>query len=49
MALVCGMLGDKDAVGFFRKMRPVVDACVLVPLDSERSMTPEGLMAAAEE
>ena len=48
VALVCGMLGDKDALGFFRKMRPVVDACVLVPLDSERSMRPEALMAAAQ-
>lgn len=48
VALVCGMLGDKDAVGFFRKMRPVVDACVLVPLDSERSTAPDALMAAAQ-
>ena len=49
IALVCGMLGDKDARSFFRTMQPVVDACVLVPLDSERSMTPEELMAAAED
>ena len=48
VALICGMLADKDAEGFFRLLRPVVDACVLVPLDSERSMPPERLMAAAK-
>ena len=47
IALVCGMRKDQDARSFFRTMRPVADACVLVPLDSERSMTPEELMAAA--
>ncbi len=48
VALICGMLSDKDAEGFFRLLRPVVDACVLVPLDSERSMPMERLMAAAQ-
>ena len=48
VALICGMLSDKDAAGFFRLLRPVVDACVLVPLDSERSMPMERLMAAAK-
>ena len=48
VALICGMLADKDAVGFFRLLRPVVDACVLVPLDSERSMPLEKLLAAAQ-
>lgn len=48
VALICGMLADKDAEGFFRLLRPVVDACVLVPLDSERSMPPEKLLAAAK-
>ena len=48
VALICGMLADKDAAGFFRLLRPVVDACVLVPLDSERSMPPEKLLAAAQ-
>ena len=47
VALICGMLSDKDAEGFFRLMRPVVDACVLVPLDSERNMPMARLMAAA--
>ena len=47
VALICGMLSDKDAEGFFRLMKPVVDACVLVPLDSERNMPMERLMAAA--
>ena len=47
VVLVCGMLSDKDAGGFFRQMRPVVDACVLVPLDSERNMPMERLVAAA--
>lgn len=45
IALVCGMLADKDAVGFFRLLKPVVDGCVLVPIDSERSMPMEQLMA----
>jgi dihydrofolate synthase/folylpolyglutamate synthase len=48
VALICGMLADKDAEGFFRLLRPVVDACVLVPLDSERSMPLERLLAAAK-
>ena len=48
VALICGMLSDKDAAGFFRLLRPVVDACVLVPLDSDRSMPMERLMAAAK-
>lgn len=48
VALICGMLADKDAEGFFRLLRPVVDACVLVPLDSERSMPLEKLLAAAQ-
>ncbi len=48
VALICGMLSDKDAEGFFRLLKPVVDACVLVPLDSERSMPLEKLMAAAK-
>ena len=48
VALICGMLADKDAEGFFRLLRPVVDACVLVPLDSERSMPMEKLLAAAK-
>ena len=48
VALICGMLADKDAAGFFRLLRPVVDACVLVPLDSERSMPLEKLLAAAQ-
>ena len=47
VALICGMLADKDAAGFFRLLKPVVDACVLVPLDSERNMPMERLMAAA--
>ena len=48
VALICGLLSDKDAEGFFRLLRPVVDACVLVPLPSERSMPMERLMAAAK-
>ncbi|HOE36498.1 MAG TPA: folylpolyglutamate synthase/dihydrofolate synthase family protein [Kiritimatiellia bacterium] len=48
VALICGMLADKDAEGFFKILRPVVDACVLVPLDSERNMPMEKLMAAAK-
>lgn len=48
VALICGMLADKDAEGFFRLLRPVVDACVLVPLDSERNMPMDRLMAAAK-
>ena len=48
VALICGMLADKDAEGFFRLLRPVVDACVLVPVDSERNMPMEQLLAAAK-
>ena len=48
VALICGMLADKDAEGFFRLLRPVVDACVLVPLASERSMPMDRLLAAAK-
>lgn len=48
VALICGMLADKDAEGFFRLLRPVVDACVLVALDSERNMPMERLLAAAK-
>jgi dihydrofolate synthase/folylpolyglutamate synthase len=47
VVLVCGLLTDKDATGFFRLLRPVVDAAVLVPLDSERNMPMEKLLAAA--
>ena len=48
VALICGMLADKDAEGFFRLLRPVVDACVLVPVDSERNMPMERLLTAAK-
>ena len=48
VALICGMLSDKDAEGFFRLLKPVVDACVLVPLDSERNMPMDCLLAAAK-
>lgn len=48
VALICGLLSDKDAAGFFRLLKPVVDACLLVPLDSERSMPMEQLKAAAK-
>jgi len=48
VALICGMLKDKDADGFFRTMKPVVDACVVVSLDHERSMPMERMLAAAK-
>ncbi|MDY0150496.1 MAG: folylpolyglutamate synthase/dihydrofolate synthase family protein [Kiritimatiellia bacterium] len=48
VALICGLLADKDAVSIFRQFKPVVDACLLVPLDSERNMPLEQLMAAAQ-
>ncbi|MBR3583035.1 MAG: bifunctional folylpolyglutamate synthase/dihydrofolate synthase [Kiritimatiellae bacterium] len=48
VALLCGMLSDKDAPGFFRRMKPVVDACLLVPLDTPRNMPMDKLKAAAE-
>ena len=47
VALLCGMLSDKDAPAFFRHLKPVVDACLLVPLDTPRNMPMEKLMAAA--
>jgi len=48
VALICGLLKDKDVDGFFRLLKPVVDACVVVSLDSERSMPMERLVAAAK-
>ena len=48
VALICGMLSDKDAESYFRLLKPVVDACLLVPLDSERNMPMERLKAAAK-
>lgn len=48
VALICGMLKDKDAEGFFRLLKPVVNACVLVSLNSERSMSMDALLAAAK-
>ena len=48
VALICGLLSDKDAEGYFRLLKPVVDACLLVPLDSERSMPIDRLKAAAK-
>lgn len=48
VALICGLLADKDAEGYFRLLKPVVDACLLVPLDSERSMSIDRLKAAAK-
>jgi dihydrofolate synthase / folylpolyglutamate synthase len=48
VALICGLLSDKDAEAFFRLLKPVVDACLLVPLDSERSMSIDRLKAAAK-
>lgn len=47
VALLCGMLSDKDAASFFRLMKPVVDACLLVPLDTPRNMPMDKLLAAA--
>lgn len=48
VTLICGLLADKDAVSIFRVFKPVVDACLLVPLDSERNMPMKQLMAAAQ-
>ena len=48
VALICGLLADKDAESYFRLMKPVVDACLLVPLDSERNMPMARLKAAAK-
>ena len=48
VALICGLLADKDAEGYFRLLKPVVDACLLVPLDSERNMPMDRLKAAAK-
>ncbi len=47
VALICGLLADKNAEEYFRLLKPVVDACLLVPLDTERSMPMERLKAAA--
>jgi dihydrofolate synthase/folylpolyglutamate synthase len=46
VGLVCGMLGDKDAGGFFRALAPQVQKCWAVPLPSDRNM-PEAQLRAA--
>ena len=46
VGLVCGMLGDKDAVGFFRALAPQVQKIWAVPLPGERNMPQGDLLAA---
>lgn len=48
VGLVCGMLGDKDAGGFFKALAPHVQKCWAVPLPSERNMPAAQLRAAIE-
>jgi len=47
VGLVAGLLGDKDAAGFFAALAPRVRRCWAVPLASERNMAREPLLAAA--
>jgi dihydrofolate synthase / folylpolyglutamate synthase len=46
VGLVCGLLGDKDAGGFFRALAPQVKKVWAVPLPSDRNMTRTDLLAA---
>ncbi len=47
VALVAGLLSDKDARGFFASLHPVVRACWLAVLPGERAMPMEAMKAAA--
>lgn len=47
VALVCGFLADKDAVGFLRALAPRADAAWLVPAEGERAMAMPAMQAAA--
>jgi dihydrofolate synthase/folylpolyglutamate synthase len=46
VGLVCGLLSDKDAAGFFRALVPRVKKIWAVPLPSERNMPEAALLAA---
>lgn len=46
VGLVCGLLGDKDADGFFRALAPQVKKIWAVPLPGERNMPQADLLAA---
>ena len=47
VGLVCGLLGDKDAGGFFQALAPHVKKIWAVPLQSERNMPQADLLAAS--
>lgn len=47
VALIAGLLDDKDAAGFFRALAPAVARCWITPIDDERGAPPEALRAAA--
>lgn len=49
VALVAGILEDKDAAGFFKQLAPVVAECILVPVSSERAMPMDRQMAAVRQ
>jgi dihydrofolate synthase/folylpolyglutamate synthase len=46
VGLVCGLLGDKDADGFFQALAPQVKKIWAVPLPAERNMPQADLLAA---
>ena len=46
VGLVCGLLGDKDAGGFFQALAPHVKKIWAVPLPGERNMPQADLLAA---
>ena len=46
VGLVCGLLGDKDADGFFRALAPQVKQIWAVPLPGDRNMPQADLLAA---
>lgn len=45
--LICGMLADKDAVGFLKPLRPHFDQLVLVPVVGEKRAAPMEAMEAS--
>lgn len=49
LAVVCGVLAEKDAAGVLGQLAAVADFAVLTPINSERSLTEDALWAYADE
>jgi len=48
LVLLCGLLSDKDALAYFRALRPVVARALLVPLPTPRNTPIKTLLSAAQ-